>query len=501
MAPEADARHPAKQAGALVLGTTLATISSALLPLLLVRLLGKAHLAELMALLLIYETVALILTLGFPQTLMYHISDRPAPERRAIAVRIGWLTAGLGALAALMAAALGATGNALPGTLASNNDARISLYPLLILAPSLIFELPSRIVPNLLIAEQRAPQASALAVVRTIALTLATLVPVSLGQSIWVVVAWYAGCRALLGLSLPWAIRSCFRGVEAIRCPIAPREMFRFALPLGATDMVALLNQQFDRWLILLSFPAAAFADYQAGAWQVPVISTIAYSVGAAYMPTLVAAFGRGAPLEALATWRATILKVSLIVLPVTMAFVVGARELMELLFTKDYLNAAPIFQLYSVLTLGRVAAFGSVIVAAGRPRYVLQAALLSLTANVAFAIPLTMAIGFIGPALAAVLAFIPTVVFYVWSIGRAAGVPTGHVFPLLGYLRVLLLACLAGAAAYVLKEQLPEGAGLRLLVTVAVTLLVFLVAGLASGTLERADLRFARDWLKVKLS
>jgi len=377
----------------------------------------------------------------------------------------------------------------------------ISLRPLLVLAPSLMMELPARLVPNLFIAEHRAREASALGVFRTILTTAATLVPVALGCNIWTVVAWYSACRALLGLALPASILLLYGSVRAAPCPLSMQQLFRFGLPLGATDIVSLLNQQFDRWLILLSFPAAAFVDYQAGAWQVPVISTVAYSVGSAYMPSLVQAFGRGAPREAISIWRHTILKVSLLVLPVTMAFVVGARDLMALLFTHAYLGAAPIFQLYSLLTLGRVAAFGSVIVAAGRPRYVLQAAVLSFVANVVLAIPLTLTVGFIGPALATVLAFIPTVVFYVWSIAQASGLKLREVFPLGGYLKVLALASLSGLAALVVRRQLTVAAPLALIVTVAITLLSFSILGSVTGTIASTDWRYVRDWLRLRFA
>lgn len=492
---------PSAQAGALVFGTTLATLSSALLPLLLVRLLGKGDIAELMALVLVYETVALVTTLGFPQTLMYHLPSLDKLERKAVAKRVGFIMVGLGALSAAITTAIGIWGENLPGVLASEAGSRISLRPLIVLAPSLLMELPSRVVPNLLVAEHRAREASALGVVRTIITTAATLIPVALGQNIWVVAAWYSACRFLLGLSLPWAIRLAYGDEPAPPASVGAKQLFRFALPLGATDIVSLLNQQFDRWLILLSFPAAAFADYQAGAWQVPVISTIAYSVGAAYMPSMVEDFKRGAPRDAINTWRGTILKVSLIVVPVTMGFVVGARELMGIMFTKAYVGAAPVFQLYSALTLGRVAAFGSVIVAAGRPRYVLQAALLSFVANVVLAIPLTRMIGFIGPALATVLAFIPTVAFYVWAIGRAAGLPTREVFPLLGYLRILGLAGLAGLVAWLVKRQLPESAPLALLTAVVVTLGAFALLATLTGTVARSDWRYLRDWMKLKFA
>lgn len=493
--------HPAKQAGALIVGTTLATLSGVLLPIALVRLMGKADIAELLALVFIYDMVALIATAGFAQVLMYHLPGRPAPERRAVSVQIGYIMAGLGTLGALVVAAIGLFGSQLPGAFSGHDATRISLKPLWILAPSLIFDLPSRVVPQLLVVEGRAQHASALGVVRTILTTVTTLVPVALGFDITNVVIWYSATRCALGLSLPWALRLTFPGVARVPSPVSVKQLFHFALPLGTTDVVSLLNQQVDRWLILLSFPATAFADYQAGAWQIPVLGSIAYSVGDAYMPSLVEHFGRGEPRRAIAIWRSTIPKVSLIVVPVTMGFVVGARELMGLLFTDAYVSAAIIFQLYSVMTLGRVATFGSVIIAAGKPRFMLQAAVFSLVANLVLCLPLTWAVGFIGPALGTSLAFIPMVLFYVWSIKRATGLGMREIFPSAEYFRVLGLSAVAGGAAYLLKAQLalPKGFGLTL--SVLVTVLVFAVLGTLSGAVTRADWRFARDWLRLKLA
>ncbi|HSU41414.1 MAG TPA: hypothetical protein VLJ38_17675, partial [Polyangiaceae bacterium] len=99
--------EPARQAGALVFGTTLATLSSALTPLLIVRLIGKADVARLLSITLVYETLAMLLSIGLPYTMLYQVSNREAPARAAIARRIARSASLLGlggaALVALVA--------------------------------------------------------------------------------------------------------------------------------------------------------------------------------------------------------------------------------------------------------------------------------------------------------------------------------------------------------------------------------------------------------------
>ena len=100
------------------------------------------------------------------------------------------------------------------------------------------------------------------------------------------------------------------------------KTLLHFGLPLGLTDIVSMLNNQLDRYLIVFFFPAAAMAEYQAGAWQIPIITTIPYTVGAVYAPRFVELFRSERALEAIEIWRQSSLKTALLVVPATMVFV-----------------------------------------------------------------------------------------------------------------------------------------------------------------------------------
>ncbi|MEB2310479.1 MAG: oligosaccharide flippase family protein [Sorangiineae bacterium] len=491
----------AKQAGVLVLGTALATLSSVIVPLLVVRIVGKADVAALMALLLIYETVSLVVTSGFPQTLMYYLPARPTHERRAVAVQISRTMLALGGFAALILVGVGLLGDALPGLFArSAGEPQVDLRPLVWLALLPVGDLPARILPNLLIAEGQARAASSVGVIKSISMSLATLLPLALGKSVTFVAACISLVGLVQGLLVLYFLRELYARVSPVESPVTVKQLFRFAIPLGATDIVSMLNNGLDRYLILLAFSATAFAEYQAGAWQVPVIVYVPYAVGIAYAPHFVELFKTGRAREALEIWQGSIEKVALIVLPTAAILIVGAEELMELLFTKEYLRAAPVFRMYAILTLGRVAAYGTVIVAAGKPKYVLQAAVLSLASNLLISVPLVMTVGYLGPALGTVLAFIPTLAFYCWCIGRAAGVPATQVFPARRYLRVLAIAVAAGAVAYGFKLEVHGGAALMLLAEVGLVLSVFGALGTAARVITREDWAFVWSWLRLKV-
>jgi O-antigen/teichoic acid export membrane protein len=371
---------------------------------------------------------------------------------------------------------------------------------LMVLAPSLVADLPFRLMPNLLVAEGAARRSAGLSVVRTILLTLSTLVPLALEQSVFTVIVCTAVTRWGFGLFVLYELSRVYRGVARVTMPLSAGAFWRFALPLGATEAIGLVNQQLDRWLILIALPAERFAEYQVGAWQVPVIGTIAYSVGAAYTPELVRHFQNKEPERALLLWQRGIHKTSLLVVPVTMALVIAAEELVTVLFTEAYRAGASVFRVYSVLTFLRVAAYGSLIVAAGRPHLAMRAAAVGVSANFVFGIALVLTLGFIGPAVAAALAFVVTVATYLYFIGRSVGVPVARVFPFADYLRVLLLAGIAGGAGWFAKHALDLPPALELSIVIAVVLGLFALLGSVTGTIKKSDFVYARDWLRLKI-
>ncbi len=493
----------AEQAGVLVLGRILSTLSEVIVPLVIVRVLDKVQVGILAEVLLIYTTVTLLLAAGFPATLLYYLPGRPAAERKAIALRVTTILAGLGALGGLLLLATGLLSVWTPqlfSFFASAVDtgqqsfvylAGLALFPLA--------DVPARILPNLCVVEGRARSAAWVGVVRGVGMTTAVLLPLAFSKNLWWVVGGLSGFGLLLGLLTIRYFRLLYRGVEKTHSPTSIGELFRFGLPLGLTDMVANINSRIDRFLIIFFFTEATFAEYQVGAWQIPMITSIPYLALTVYAPQLSKLFKSGKGEDAITIWRDTTTKIALLVIPITMVFVVAAEELIELLFTADYLRAADIFRLYAIVTLGRVTAYGTVLVCAGRPGYLPRAGLVALVWNVGISVPLVLILGFVGPAVGTVLAFIPTVIGYCYYISKASGVPLGRIYPFVGYMKVLLLGLVAASGAVAFKVSVTLPAAIKLGGEAMILLLTFGLIGTALGMITRSDWRFLVDWMRLK--
>ncbi|HEU5076174.1 MAG TPA: oligosaccharide flippase family protein [Polyangiaceae bacterium] len=497
----ASGQERAQQAGVLIFGKIVSTLGEAVVPIIMIRLLSKAEVGVLSTVMMLYATLALVLTSAFPATLMYFLPAREAPERRALAVRMSLLMLLLGGVLSVLMFALGFVGLSLGGaSLAADHAERSLLDPkalfyLLALAPYPLGDLPSRLLPNLLVIEGRARAAATIGVMKAVGAAVATLIPIALGLPLHVVV----GVTSLFGLAysslVPYYLRVLYRGVPKVPAPVSSREIIRFTMPLGITDVVGRLNSELDRYLIAASFPVTRVAEYRAAAWQVPLIKEIPYTVGRVDTPYLTRLFESGKAREAIGLWRASTEKVALLVVPLASIFVIAAEQVMVLLFTEEYVGAASIFRLYSLLMLGRACSFGNVLLAAGKPGYIFRGALLAFLTNIMLSVTALMAFGFVGPALGTLVAFVATTFYYCWLIAKAADIRLSETFPLVAYARIVFTAAVASIPGLLIKLNGGLGPGLSLLAVTTTLLATFAVLGTLTGQIERDDWRFLGRW------
>ena len=512
---QAEASNEATQAGILVWGSVAARAVKSIAPLVILYLMGESDVGAFAALMLVYQTIVVMLSAGFPRAVLYFLADRTPRARRLIVSRLTRITFVLGAFAGVLFVLLGVFGPGLVEQLGrwaveslgretdTSGGVADTLRYLPLLALFALFDVPSRLLPNILLAEARPRASAGVGVVQSLGMACATLVPAALGWGVPGIAIATAGFGVAYGVMFLLVLRSLYRGLGEPPSESGipgSAELIRYCLPLGLTDIVTTLNTGLDLWLITLLFPLESVAHYKAGAWQIPVITTIAYSVGAVYLPRFASLHRSGKPREAIRIWRESARKVALIVVPLTLVFIVGAEELVGMVYPEGYGPSAGVFRAYCFLTLARVTAFGSLILAAGRPKLVLYAASLSLLANALISVPLVLAFGFLGPAVGTALAFIPTVALYCTFIARAWRVPLSFTFPLWGYLRVLLVAAPAIAGALAIKLLLPWGIGLAFACEAVVILGGYALVGTVVGLIKPEDWRFAANWARMRV-
>ncbi|MBI5487502.1 MAG: oligosaccharide flippase family protein [Deltaproteobacteria bacterium] len=489
-----DGQVLARQVGVVVLGRIAGALAEVLLPILLVRLLDKLSVAVLAYVLLLYGTVATIVATGLPESVLYFLAGKTPGERRRTVRRLALILGAIGGLVALGFFGFWA--------LASWNhwgDAgMLRFIPWLV--PYALFDLPSRLLPHLLVAESRHRQSAWFSILDSGSQLVAVLVPAGLGAPLWVPLAALSALAAVKLAVLATAMRLFYRGRdEKDAAPVSVRTIFRYALPLGLSEITSILNQRFDRFLVAAMFTSSQFADYFVGAWQIPVITIIPFAVGNVLMPRFTELFQTGRGADAVALWRLSAEKICLIILPVAVLFVVSAEETVTLLFGQSYAGAAWVFRIYTLVLLGRVAAYGNMLAAAGRTREVLYATSLGLVFNVVASVPLAYAIGFTGAAWGTVAAFVVIVAYYLRQIAQSSGVPLRQVFPFARWAQVLGVCAAAAAPAVAFKLFVPAEPWLALAGQAGAMFITYSVLATALGLIRRSDWAYVRDWLSLR--
>jgi O-antigen/teichoic acid export membrane protein len=473
----------ADDAGALLLGRALSMFAEALVLVLVVRILGKAEVGVLAEMLLVCQTIAIVATAGLPASLLLELPGAAASARHSSARQHMRVLAVLGLLSGAVLALCG---------LASSDP-----WVWLCLAPFPLFDLPVRALPNLLVVEGRSAAGARHAVFKSIVASIATLVPVAIGAPLWAVALSVTAGAAVAWIAVPVLLAGIYRGVA--RGPLARSDvaLLKRALPLGITDIAGAIAQRIDRLLVLMYFSPEIFAVYQVGAWQIPLVVNIPYAVGTAAAAPMRESFARGRGVAAIGLWRASIRQVALVVVPISMVFFVAAEPIVQLLFTTDYLDAVPIFRCYTLLTMMRVAAFGVVLVAADRRRDVLAAATFGLVVAAMLAWP-SVVLGPVGPAIAAVIAFVPAAAFYCVRIARASEISPWRTFPLADYARSVGCAVIPALLATSVLTRTSVGPAVDLVLAAVIVLGGFVALASLTRDLGVAQWRYLLRWIRL---
>ncbi len=421
--------------------------------LILVRALSKEQFSAVALLLSIYVAAVGFGTLNLQHSILFFFGRTPASGRRGLVLQtVVLLAVSAGACAALI---VGLKPFIAHGEFAVGNS-------LVWLAAALLVEIPTLGTPQILLASERPGLAALYDSVMAVLQLGAIVVPLSLGCSVeaaFVALFVYAAFRFLVsGLALSHLfptgrLRLDWRLI---------REQVVYTAPLALAIGTSILNRSIDKWLIAALVPAR-FADYAVAAQEVPLVSVVPYAVGAVLATRIVYAFRRGHAGRVREYWLAQTSRMTLVVVPATMALVLCARELITLFFTSDYVAATLPFQIYTVILLHRVAEYGLVLRAGGDTRSLWWASLVLLGVNAALSIPAILWFGMAGAAASTLVANLAAWLFVLRRIARLLSCSMADAFPWAIYLRVLLISALAALATAAVGTLLTLSAVLTL--------------------------------------
>jgi O-antigen/teichoic acid export membrane protein len=430
-----DTRTFARRTGTIAAGQVVVKSSQVVLTIVLVRLLAPAEWSQVAYLLSIYLVAVTLGTLNLQHGIVFFLPRVGPGRHRALLAQ----TAGLLAVPALLiAVGLIMTAPVLGG---GRLDVALSL-PLLAIA--ILLEVPTACAPAALVASDQLGLAAAWDIVVTV---------VQVGSVVVMAVVHQSAAGVVAGLAIAAAIRMAlfcvllatrfdgpFRGLM----PGTLSAQIRYGVPLGLTIATSVLNRSIDKWFIAI-FDPANVGVYAVAAQEVPLLAVLPYAGGAAVVTRIVDAFRRGDDGEARWFWLRQTSSMSAVVVPASALLILVAPELFVLVFTPDFAAGVLPFQLFTAITLHRVAEYGLVLRSAGRNGELVRSSLVLLGANVVLAGVGAAWFGMVGAAAGTLLANGLAWLFVLGRLGDVFGTTLGQSFAWWSWF--VAVVCSAGAA------------------------------------------------------
>ncbi|MBU6315855.1 MAG: oligosaccharide flippase family protein [Acidobacteria bacterium] len=410
--------------------------------LVLVRLLSPTSWDQVALLLTFHLAIVTFGTLGMQHSLLYFLANHPGHERR-IVLRTAAVMAAVGLLCAAALTAAAQFG-------AGSSGIR-KLLPVVGLAAAM--ELSTAGLSSACIATERFVHAAVWDLAgATLSLALisaaawhgdaqrvihALALAASLRLAAFVVIAWRAFGRG-------------HRVDAAVGDPAVPLgTQLRFSLPLGLTLATSVLNRTVDKWWVA-AFDPSAIGDYTIAAQEIPLLAVLPYAGGAAIAARMAAAFAQGDHERAADAWREQTATMARLLVPITVALIVVAPEILQSLVGHSTTTMTISFQLFTAITLHRVAEYGLLLRAAGRPRATFASALVLLAGNAVLAGVGAAWFGAVGAAAGALIANLIAWLYIVRQVQLTLGCRYRDAFPWGPWFDALVASCGAAVVAVI---------------------------------------------------
>lgn len=224
---------------------------------------------------------------------------------------------------------------------------------------------------------------------------------------------------------------------------VKAREQFHFLAPLAVAAIIYNLNQRVGNIFVSTQLGAVALAIYSIGVYQIPIIGIVRSAVADAIFPEMVekASTANGGALD---NWKQANVVLVAIVMPIALALIVHASVFVEVLFTSQYLAAAPIFQVTMLLMIRQCFELGSPLRAANATRYFFRGNFYALVINLVLVSILVQAFGSVGAIVALLMAEIYLALYLARQIMKVYGMLLKDILAWRELSSILMLAALS---------------------------------------------------------
>src|SRR5882672_4764548 len=411
-----------------------------LLPVVLVRCLDTVAFGQYRLLWLAVGTVMALVTMAMPGSLYYFL---PRSEGATKRLYINQALLFLAACGLIGGWAVSSWNPLLPAKLRdlAQHEAIVPLFVLLWLVASLLDLLPT-------VEERVMWQAKAtigLAALRAVALSLTAYLTRELEPVLLVLLAFVAFKVALL---LGYVAR-----YHGLRGPVlrwrALSDQLKYAAPIGATGALYGLRYQADQWVAAALFSVGMFASFSIAMILGPLVQLCRQSVFHTFLPSLSRLQAAGdVPAMVKLNSRANVM-IGVLVCPLLAFAFVFAEEMVTIIYTAAYVDAAPVMRVSIVGFAALVFDLTSIMLVSRQGAFMMQVSMITLVVSVSLSWFSAQAFGLAGAAVGSVTAIYVDYIAALRRIASRTGIPVRNLHDWRTIGALILFAALAAAFAW----------------------------------------------------
>src|ERR1700704_1271872 len=267
-------------------------------------------------------------------------------------------------------------------------------------------------------------------------------------------------------------------------------DQLKYAAPIGATGALYGLRFQADQWVAAALFSVGMFASFSIATVLGPLVHLCRQSVFHTFLPSLSRLQAAGdIPGMLKLNSRASVM-VGALVFPLLAFAFVFAEEIVTIIYTAAYVDAAPVMRVFIVGFAGLVVDLGSTMLVLRQGVFIMRVSLLTLALSVALSWFSAHAFGLAGAAVGSVTAIYVDYIVILRRLAVCTGIPVRQLkdWRTLGLL--ILFAALAAAIAWSIVALYFSASGPLARVIVGGTLVAAVYAAMA------ASIGIGRGWL-----
>lgn len=442
--------------------------------------------------LLVYNTLVPILTLGIPTSINYFVPRSQSKEESKNYVYQSYLILFILGMSLTIFMYFGAR------FLSINIFHTSALIPLFkIFSPIPVLSMPALFYINLLICENKTLLAAKLSLIfATVRFIFILLVLFIFHAGLFFIILSILLYSIVQFVAVTILYINLYGKIKFIPNSNLLKSQLSYAIPIAATSVVGILTAQTDKLMVSYFFNPAKYAIYANGAIEVPFIGIITGSVNAVILPEFVKNWKAGKIDKMLTLWWNAMRKVGAILIPLMFFLLLYSKELLVLLFSSKYELSASIFSIYLLKLPLRITVFGSILLAMGLSKAVFRYATYTLILNIVLNYLFIKFVGFKGPAIATVVATYFIDFIQLVRISKETGRHLSDIFP---YFKLLIILITSGILTSILVVVKPYFDSVSMLFSFSVSftlyyILLFFVL-LKLNIISREDLRFLKSF------